>query len=667
VGDPATAGCGPGSLLAVRPEVAAHRRLALPDRNAILARAKELVTWRSALVFAFLGAVLAFYIWTANTSANPIHFGDTQGDRYNALSDGLIHGRASLLTPPDPGLLALKDPYDPVANQNYRLAGVHDLSLYHGRFYLYWGPTPAVTLFIPFRVLGVGKLPEALAAVIYAFAGLIFSLLLFRFLIRRYLPDTPFWMQFAGLVMLAVGNTAPFILRRPGVYEVAIAAGYCFMFAGLYFLLTGALRDRPSLVRLALGSAAFGLAIGARPPQLIVAFSTVAVLVYLIRAGKAPLRSDKLRLAAAVLGPLAVAGVLLLIYNYVRFDSFTEFGQRYQLAGVEVAKRKMFDPAYIPPGLYYFLLAPVRWAFAFPYAFLPPPPYYPFHVPKTYDGVEIVGGALVNLPILLLLAGLPFMWRRSSGRSRELLLVVGGMTAAGFLLVVLVSWTLWGATMRYEMDFSALLLVAALVVWFALAARARPRKAPRRVLAVVGGLAVLYGAWVSTAIGFNGYGDSLRTFHPGTYRSIAHFFSPLPTLATMVVGHPVLTDIFNNPNGYACPRVNYGTNNLQGASLVVGSTPATVSVISPGGRKIAFQAGLAPGQQVPPGSKVSLHVHGSGSDVTVPVTGGAARIPLHANTGLNEYVFEAVVSPPPPASPTPPLQLIQVNRLTLHG
>src|SRR5690348_6548572 len=48
VGDPATAGSGRGSLLTMRPEVAAHRRLALPDRATILARVKPLVTWRSA-------------------------------------------------------------------------------------------------------------------------------------------------------------------------------------------------------------------------------------------------------------------------------------------------------------------------------------------------------------------------------------------------------------------------------------------------------------------------------------------------------------------------------------------------------------------------------------------------------------------------------------------
>src|SRR5437764_10235423 len=93
---------------------------------------------RAVAVGAFLLAVLAFYIWTADTSPNPIHLNTPQADRYNELSDALLHGRAALLINPDPGLLHLKDPYDPAANNVFRQAGVHDLSFYHGRFYLYW-------------------------------------------------------------------------------------------------------------------------------------------------------------------------------------------------------------------------------------------------------------------------------------------------------------------------------------------------------------------------------------------------------------------------------------------------------------------------------------------------------------------------------------------------
>ena len=40
---------------------------------------------------------------------------------------------------PHPALLAMADPYDPVANAPYR---VHDMTLYKGHYYLYFGVSP---------------------------------------------------------------------------------------------------------------------------------------------------------------------------------------------------------------------------------------------------------------------------------------------------------------------------------------------------------------------------------------------------------------------------------------------------------------------------------------------------------------------------------------------
>ena len=156
------------------------------------------------------------------------------------LSDALLAGQLNLLVKPAPELLALKNPYDPAVNAPYRL---HDMSLYHGRYYMPWGPTPALTLFIPFRVLP-GDLPENLAVAIFSFGGLVFSTLLFKLLLRRFFPSNPPWFEFVGAAALAFGNAAPFILRRPAVYEVAITSGYCFMFAGLYFLCSAAIAER---------------------------------------------------------------------------------------------------------------------------------------------------------------------------------------------------------------------------------------------------------------------------------------------------------------------------------------------------------------------------------------------------------------------------------------
>src|SRR6516165_8563815 len=76
----------------------------------------------------------AFYFWTAATS-EPFHFAYHQTDVYNRLTDGFLHGHTYVPTRPPAGLLALANPYDPIANQPYRVWGVGDMSLYKGHLY----------------------------------------------------------------------------------------------------------------------------------------------------------------------------------------------------------------------------------------------------------------------------------------------------------------------------------------------------------------------------------------------------------------------------------------------------------------------------------------------------------------------------------------------------
>src|SRR5713101_86638 len=105
---------------------------------------------RKVFIVLFLAVVFAFYLWTASSSGNPFIFGKKLSDYYNLLSDAFLAGRLSLVVEPSKELLNLPDPYDPSLNAKFRL---HDASLYKGKYYLYFGPVPAVTFFIPFRFL----------------------------------------------------------------------------------------------------------------------------------------------------------------------------------------------------------------------------------------------------------------------------------------------------------------------------------------------------------------------------------------------------------------------------------------------------------------------------------------------------------------------------------
>ena len=145
------------------------------------------------------------------------------------------------ITPPA-SLLHLRDPYDPALNAPYQ-AAYHDFALYGGHFYSSWGPTPVLTLFAPFRLLTGRVVPESFAVALFCFIGLACAVALLHLLVARWVPRTPRWVLLTSTACLALCNAAPFLLRRPIEYEVAISCGYCFEMAGL-LLVAASLREQ---------------------------------------------------------------------------------------------------------------------------------------------------------------------------------------------------------------------------------------------------------------------------------------------------------------------------------------------------------------------------------------------------------------------------------------
>src|SRR5262245_43808072 len=90
-----------------------------------------------------------FYSWTARSSGKPFAYDKGSGGHYELLTDAFESGRLSLPVEPVPQLLQLDDPYDPDKNAPYRV--LHDASLYRTKYYLYFGPTPVISLLLPLR------------------------------------------------------------------------------------------------------------------------------------------------------------------------------------------------------------------------------------------------------------------------------------------------------------------------------------------------------------------------------------------------------------------------------------------------------------------------------------------------------------------------------------
>jgi hypothetical protein len=631
-----------------------------PPRRLRVPRGISLRPWPIVTAL-FLVAVLAFYFWTA-ASSGPVHFDKSGSGYYGLIADALRHGDLALRIDPPQALLDLPNPYDPAANgQNQPGAQLHDLSLRDGHLYAYWGPTAAIVLFAPFQLIGI-EIPQALAVALFGFLGFLFSALTLRFLTRRFLPGTPRWALAAGTVFLAFGNAVPFALRRPAVYEVAITCALCFAMLGLWLLVTGWFGERPSRRRLAAAGLAFGLTMVSRPNLGALAIVPLILALVAWRRAAWPEGLTRREAVVALAAPFLACGVLLAAYNVARFGSPLEFGQKYQLAGADPATLKNFDPAFIPSGLFLYLLAPPRPTALFPFLQLSSPPTLPWAKPDGFDWVEATGGALILAPLLLWILLLPVIGRRLEPDLRRLLLA---LVAAGAVVVFAMSFILAGTTQRYEVDFMALLSLPALMIWMVTLARTRPRTWRRRLAAGSGLIVLAWGSLAGLAISFTGYDNLLQANHPKLYLHLEDRFAPVSALETRIAGRAVIGTV-SSPYGAGPGKTSWGSlGSGEGAGFYVSPAPAaaTVTIAAPRAGTYHLRGGVGLGQGAVAGAQTVVSVGLAGKPARqIPLTASQSfDLPVKLEAGVSRIVWTAAAS----QSTSPVLAVVQ--GLTIAG
>jgi hypothetical protein len=493
-------------------------------------RARVSRVLRLGLVVFCLGVVFTYYLWTASSSGNAFRFGQKQTDYYNLLSDALLAGQLHLLITAPAELARLGDPYDPDANAPYRQ--YHDVSYFGGRYYLYFGVVPALTLFIPFRLSGI-DLPEGFALVLLLFGGVVLQLALVRSVVRRWVPAAPFVLLIACLFLFSFSGFAPFILRRPRVYEVAVASGFFFLSAAA-LCLGGAREGPPGNGRLAFASLFIGLAIGSRPHHVLAVPFLIMAVVWRARTryGGSVRRATPELLAA--IGPVSLCLAGLLLYNHARFGAWTEFGQTYILGEYNHPRLELFSLNYLPSHLFIYFLAPPTVDLNFPFFHLRPAVYPPLPHPRFF--FDPISGLLPCVPLAALGALAPLLRIRYGRQSSFPLILAITMLAQGLLLAAFISCYL-GASARYFIDFAPLLLMAAALTWLQLDILLQHRRAGRIVLNSALFLLLAYGTVVNLAISLTGYYDLFRKRNPAVYSALEDRFLPLQKML-LALGPP---------------------------------------------------------------------------------------------------------------------------------
>ncbi len=404
---------------------------------------------------------------------------------YDMLATSFQHNQLALQIKPDPILLAMPDPYDIYAREaQTKLTYLFDGSFYKGKFYLYWGPVPALLL-LPFKFVVRGEIGDQFLVFAFACGLFIFLSLLLLEVWRRFFEGLPAWTLLVGILLAGLITPATWLLNQPQIYEASIVGGQFFLIGGVYFAFAALGSQAPSAWRLVLTGVFLALAVGCRnvlalPVIFITLMTALGVLLYY---GVSAARTRTAVSLGWLLLPLAVGAGLLGWYNWARFGSVLESGLRFQLSGINYRQyyNDLFSIQYVLLNLRYYLFIPVKFIHAFP--FIKPIPTYSWPAPSIpvpifYYAKERVTGLVYSDPFLVFalvaiaISG-PWINRKLHNKAAPednparkglpwLSISLLGIAAISFVTLMLYYY----CTMRFVEDFiPALTLLAVLGFW----------------------------------------------------------------------------------------------------------------------------------------------------------------------------------------------------------
>ncbi len=460
-------------------------------------------------VFMLCGFIIIIYIWFISIGLWTSWPNETS--YYDLLATAFSKGQLAVDVQPDPALLTMENVYEPANREGIPM--LWDATLYKGKYYLYWGPSPALFLAI-FKLFSQQEIGDKVITFIFTAGTFIFAALLILELWKKYFLETPPWAIFSAIAFVGLANPILYILIEARIYEAAIIAGQFFIVGGMYWLFKAF--SRPSILSLSMAGAFLALAVGSRTTlTLSVGILAFITLLWALKTQRENFWSYILAFAL----PLVIGALSYLWYNHARFDSFTEFGLTYQLTSYNLKESlgKTFSPAYIPPNFYKTLFNGLENRVEFPYIILSRwtgPSWLDGHYPDFYLLLaEAITGIFTASPFM---AFAFLAWLNKDKTFRWVLLSLTGSAFMVFLMLQFFFFT----TMRYLLDLTPTLSILAVTGFWQGLEQFKKHPAARWVFSTFSLALLLFTISMAFMLPIIGHLEAYRVFNPALLEQI---------------------------------------------------------------------------------------------------------------------------------------------------
>ena len=439
----------------------------LETHPAVVEAAKTI--WKYGFVIPAVGFVLIVYVWFVSLGLWTTW--PARSAYYSLLARGFLKHELSLAAEPSKELLALSNPYDPA--QHISVEAPPDFSLYKGKFYLYWGPVPALIL-AALKLLSPKDLPDLYLVFGFSCGLFLWQTQLVISIWDRYFRSLPKWILAMCLLLAGLSVPSVWMLGRAEIYEAAILGGQFFVMAGFSAALSAVMRTHSADFKLLLAGMSWSLALGTRL-TLVLPISFLMLMVIYQLCMNRPVSLGNLLKKALYLGSPVVIGLgLLAWYNWARFGSLSETGFSYALAGPYIQKHlhEVMSYRYFVQNIYNYFLAPPQMSDQFPFIFSSGgsiQSILPFLDLPDFYNTNPVTGLIYTVPFIFFSALSLFKRNPSNppdiqpgGTDSQLVWLIRALSGGVLISLVFLLVFFWAA-MRYVLDFMPMLMLLSMI------------------------------------------------------------------------------------------------------------------------------------------------------------------------------------------------------------
>ena len=296
------------------------------------------------------------------TKYDELYLGGTSSNNiYYQQFDAYVKGQLHLDVEVDPGLLTLKNPYNPSSRSG--LTVLWDHAFYNGKYYSYYGHAPIYLVMLPIYWIS-GYVPSNLFVLQIGVLFSIFAILLAALeVIRLFVKKVNGPLLVLTLVSIVFGSlllTNNSYEYGAAIYRIPYAYANGFLFLTIYLFIKGYKSNRFRIILLASSALSLVFIVLSRPLEIVYLFLFVPVIIKMIKEGSKDKEQQFIDYTPAI-GIVIMGAALVCAMNYLRFDSVFEFGEHYQLTVNDCRTNKLSIDGVLP-SLYHFFIQPPEYS-----------------------------------------------------------------------------------------------------------------------------------------------------------------------------------------------------------------------------------------------------------------------------------------------------------------